>query len=85
MKNTTLKRLPFFLLTILFLWGCGTSVTVSEDVPIIQAPPSDAQSAGRVSAFGYATGGEHYVIVHSLGDPLAETIQTGADGHYHME
>lgn len=85
MKTTTRNRLPFYLLMILFMWGCGASVGVSEDVTIIEPPPSDAQSAGRVSAFGYATGGEHYIVVHSLGDPLAETVQTGGDGRYHME
>lgn len=65
--------------------GCGAEVTVREETYGVDAPPSDVNSAAILSGFGYATAGEHYKTVHSLGRPLAEKVQTSANGLYQVK
>jgi len=65
--------------------GCGTDVGVVEEEFRIDPPPSDVNSAGVLSGFGYATAGEHYKTVHSLGHPLAESDQSSANGKYKVK
>ena len=70
---------------IVVMTGCGTAVTVVEEEYGVDAPPSDRTSAGVLSGFGYATAGEHYKTVHSLGRPVAEKVQTSANGIYQVK
>ena len=65
--------------------GCGSSVTVREEEYAVEAPPSDLDSAGVLNGFGYATAGEHYKAVQSLGRPVAEDIQTSTNGIYQVK
>lgn len=65
--------------------GCGSEVTVREETYGVDAPPSDTSSAGVLSGYGYATGGEDYKTVHSLGRPVAEKVQTSANGLYQVK
>jgi len=73
------------ILTLLFLAGCGTEVTIQEEQTRIEPPPSNVNTAGVVSGFGYATGGEHYIVVQSVGAPLPEQVQSSVNGRYKVE
>ena len=79
-----MKKLIILLVSI-FIVGCGSNVTIRDEVLEVEAPPSNINSAGVVSGFGYATGGEHYIIVQSLGSPLPEPVQTSTDGRYKIQ
>lgn len=66
-------------------FGCGAAVTIVEEVDEIEPPPSDIRTVGVLSGAEYSTGGEHYKVVHTLGAPFAETIQTSENGRYQVK
>jgi hypothetical protein len=72
-------------LSLLCVTACGGDISVTEDEYVLEPPPSDARSAGVLSGFGYATGGENYKAVQSLGSPTAEDIQTSTNGRYQVK
>lgn len=82
----TLLLLGFsFIAGVVFITGCGSDVVVVEEEYGIDPPPSDVNSAGVLSGFNYATGGEHYKTVQSLGRTDAESIQTSTNGTYQVK
>jgi len=88
MVSTKNKRVLFGCLAALslaFVTACGGDISITEDEYVLEPPPSDASSAGILSGFGYATGGENYKAVQSLGSPTAEDIQTSANGRYQVK
>jgi hypothetical protein len=72
-------------LSLLCVTACGGDISITEDEYVLEPPPSDARSVGILSGFEYSTGGERYKMVHSLGSPLAESLQTSASGRYEVK
>lgn len=73
------------VLSLSVFTACGGDITVTEEEYVLEPPPSDASSVGLLSGFGYATGGEQYKAVQSLGSPLAEPIQSSVSGRYEVK
>jgi len=60
--------------------GCGTEMTVEKKEPALVAPRTN--SAAVQSGAGYATGGEHYKMMQTLGAPMSKPVQDSEDGKY---
>ncbi len=60
--------------------GCGAEMTVEKKEPALVIPQTN--TAAVLSGAGYATGGEHYKTMQTLGAPMAKPVQDSADGKY---
>ncbi len=88
MVSTINKRAIFgclAALSLLCVTACGGDISITDEEFVLEPPPSDARSVGILSAFEYSTGGDRYKMVHSLGSPLAESLQTSVSGRYEVK